>query len=162
MKTNKHFEVYSTFTITVLLSIIFSFTAIAQPKMMTPPDGSIMKVSKYTFDETVDILKGAIEEQNLMVIAVVDAQKMLRMAGKDVKGMKQIFYFHPKFMKRVMEANNWATIQIPLKFIVMERPDNKVVVRYFLSSKLLYSYEGEEDIAKELDSLINKIINEIL
>lgn len=145
--------------------LLFSFSLIqnlsAQGKMMKPSDGSIIKISKYDFNDTVDMLKGAIEEQNLMVIQVVDAQKMLRMAGKKVKGMKQIFYFHPKYMKRVMEANKLATIQIPLKFIVMEKPDGKVVVRYFLPSKLLGSYKGEEKIAKELDGLVDKIINEI-
>ena len=60
---------------------------------MKPKDGSSMAMSKYSYSETVDILKGAIEEQNLMVIHQIDAQKMLRMAGKQVGGMSQIFYF---------------------------------------------------------------------
>ncbi len=96
-----------------------------------------------------------------MVISDIDAQKMLRMAGKEVKGMRQIFYFHPKYMRQVMEANPAATIQIPLKFIVMERPDNKVMVRYFMPSTVLNQYQGEEEIAKELDGLVDKIIAEI-
>ena len=49
---------------------------------MMPKDGSTVKMSKYSFGETVDILTGAIEEQNLMVIHIIDGQKMLRMAGK--------------------------------------------------------------------------------
>jgi len=148
--------------ISLLTLLLLSMQAVfAQGAKMAPKDGSTIKMSKYSFDETVDILKGAIEEQNLMVIHVVDAQKMLRMAGKKVNGMKQIFYFHPKFMKRVMEANKSATIQIPLKFIVMEKPDGKVIVRYFQPSKLLSSYKGEEEIAGELDVLVNKIISEI-
>ena len=118
-------------------------------------------MSKYTLGETVNILKGAIEEQNLMVIHVVDGQKMLRMAGKNIKGMKQIFYFHPKFMRRVIEANKEAAIQIPLKFIVMEKPNGNVIVRYFKPSKVLNDYSGVEAISNELDSLVNIIINEI-
>ena len=55
-----------------------------------------------------------------------------------------------------MEANNEAAIQIPLKFIVMEKPDSKVIVRYFMPSKALASYSGEEAIAKELDGLVEK------
>lgn len=137
---------------------VFTQSAFAQ---MKPMDGSQMVMSKYSFDETVDILKGAIEEQNLMVIHVIDGQKMLRMAGKDVGGTKQIFYFHPKYMKKVMEANNEAAIQIPLKFIVMEKPDGKVILRYFMASKLLEGYKGEEAIAKELDGLINNIVKQV-
>jgi uncharacterized protein (DUF302 family) len=142
----------------VILALLMSQIAVAQ---MKPMDGSKMAMSKYSFSESMDLLKGAIEEQNLMVIHIVDAQKMLRMAGKQVKGMSQVFYFHPKYMKRVMEANSAATIQIPLKFIVMEKPDGKVVIRYFEPSELLNKYQGEEAISAELDSLVEKIVSEL-
>ena len=145
----------------VALLMIISQQAFAQKDKKMPKDGSLVKMSIYSFDETVDILKGAIEEQNLMVIFEIDAQKMLRMAGKETKGMKQIFYFHPKYMKRVIEANKAASIQIPLKFIVMEKPDGKVIVRYILPSKLLENYKGEELIANELDTLVATIVKEI-
>lgn len=155
-------QIVSTIKMSFLfLILIVAQTVFAQSGKMMPKDGSTVKMSKYSFAETVDILTGAIEEQNLMVIHIVDAQKMLRMAGKKVKGMKQIFYFHPKYMRKVMEANNEATIQIPLKFIVMEKPNGKVIVRYFMPSKVLAGYSGEEAIAKELDGLVDKIVHEI-
>lgn len=142
-----------------MLMGVFALNTVQAQKEMK--DGSSMVMSVYSFNETVDILKGAIEEQNLMVIHEVDAQKMLRMAGKEVNGMKQIFYFHPKYMRRVMEANPLATIQIPLKFIVMERPDKKVVLRFFKPSAVLANYEGEQEIANELDGLVANIIKEV-
>tara|TARA_R110002049_G_scaffold188846_5_gene357295 strand:- start:544 stop:972 length:429 start_codon:yes stop_codon:yes gene_type:complete len=124
-------------------------------------DGSMMSMSKLPFANTVSALTGAIEDSNLMVIKVVDAQKMLRMAGKKTKGMKQIFFFHPKFMKRVMEANKMATIQIPLKLIVMEKPDGKTVIRYFMPSTLLNKYKGEEKISAELDKILQGILAKV-
>jgi len=149
----------------VLMIGMVSFTASqqlqAKPKMMAPKDGSKITISNHNFNDTVDILKAAIENQNLMVITEVNAQKMLRMAGKKVNGMKQIFYFHPKYMRRVMEANKMATIQIPLKIIVMEKPNKKVVLRYFMPSTLLNQYKGEEKIAEELDKLVKKIMKEV-
>lgn len=149
----------------VLMVCMFSLTVAqqlqAKPKMMGPKDGSKITMSKHDFDNTVEILKGAIEDQNLMVITEINAQKMLRMAGKKVNGMKQILYFHPRYMKRVMEANKMATIQIPLKIIVIEKPDKKVVLRYFMPSALLNQYEGEEEISKELDGLVAKIVKEV-
>ena len=155
-------QIVTTIKSNIILLILISLSSVfAQAGKMMPKDGSTVRPSKYSFSETVDILKGAIEEQNLMVIHVIDGQKMLRMAGKEVKGMKQIFYFHPRFMKKVMEANNAATIQIPLKFIAMEKPDGKVIVRYFMPSFLLNNYKGEEKISKELDDLVSKIVNEI-
>jgi len=126
-----------------------------------PMGGAMMVSSKHSFNDTVDILKSAIEDQNLMVMFVLDGQKMLRLAGKKVKGMKQVFYFHPTYMRRVMEANKKAVIQIPLKFVVMEKPSGKVVLRYFKASTLLNQYKGEEKIAKELDGLIENIVKAI-
>lgn len=147
------------FTI-ALFCVLLSTTPLVWGQMK-PMGGSSVVMSKYSYGETMDILKGAIEQQNLMVIHEVDAQKMLRMAGKQVNGMSQVFYFHPKYMRRVMEANPAATIQIPLKFIVMEKPDKKVVIRYFKPSAVLNQYKGEEAISSELDGLVDKILAEV-
>lgn len=122
-------------------------------------DGSVMRISRKSFADTVASLKQAIEGENLMVIHVIDGQKMMRMAGKKIGPMNQIFFFHPRFMRRVWEANPMAGIQIPLKFIVMERPDRKVVIRYLKPSSLLGKYKGVEGIARELDRIVNKIVN---
>ncbi len=145
-------------SISVLAILLSASMTVAQ---MKPMDGSMMAKSIYSFSETVDLLKGAIENQNLMVIHEIDAQKMLRMAGKEVKGMRQVFFFHPKYMRQVMEANSEAVIQIPLKLIVMESPDGKAMVRYFMPSTVLKSYSGTEAITKELDGMVEKIINEV-
>lgn len=141
----------------IAIAGVFTQSAFAQ---MKPMDGSQMVMSKYSFSETVDMLKGAIEQQNLMVIHEVDGQKMMQMAGKKVGGMKQLFYFHPSYMAKVLEANEMAGIAIPLKVIVMEK-DGKTMVRYFLPSTTLKPYKGTEAIAKELDGKVAKVIAEI-
>jgi uncharacterized protein (DUF302 family) len=143
------------FALTLIAMVgVFTQSAYAQ---MKPADGSKMAISTYSFSETVDMVKGAIEQQNLMVIHVIDGQKMLKMGGKDVGGMKQLFFFHPSYMKKVIEANSMAAIVIPLKMIVMEK-DGKVIVRYFMPSTVLKPYKGTEAIAKELDTKMTKII----
>lgn len=144
-------------TASIALAVAFTTSVNAQ---MKPMDGSQMAMSKYSFGETVDLLKGAIEQQNLMVIQEVDGQKMLQMAGKKVGGMKQLFYFHPSYMKQVIEANEMAGIVIPLKIIVMEKGE-MVMVRYFMPSVTLKPYMGTEAIAKELDGKVAKVIAEI-
>ena len=66
-------------------------------KMMKAPEFHILTKSKYDFSDTVELLKTSIEEQNLMVINEVDPQKMLRLVGVQTKGMRQIFFFHPRY-----------------------------------------------------------------
>ena len=118
-----------------------------------------MRMTAKSFHETMSSLTQAIEAENLMVIHVIDGQKMMRMAGKQIGPVNQVFFFSPRYMRRVWEANQMAGIQIPLKFIVMEKPDKKVVIRYLNPSSLLGKYKGVEEIAAELDGIVEKIVD---
>jgi len=153
MKTTKQISK----NITLVIAFLATTLTFAQ---MKPMDGSKTAMSKHSFSETVNKVKGAIEDQNFMIIKEIDGQKMMRMAGKQTKGMKQLFFMSPKFMRKVAEANKMAVIQIPLKLIVME--NNKgVMIRYFLPSTLLANYKGTEAVAKQLDSMVVNIIAEV-
>ena len=76
----------------------------------------------------------------------IDAQKMLRMAKVKVSGMKQLLFFHPRYMKRIIESNALGTIEPPLKIAIMERPDGKVMVKYIKPSSMLGKYAGLSDL----------------
>jgi uncharacterized protein (DUF302 family) len=144
---------------TVMLILALATTSVTFAQMK-PMDGSKMTMSNYAFSETVNKVKSAIEDQNFMVIKEIDGQKMMRMAGKKTKGMVQLFFMSPQYMRKVAEANKMAVIQIPLKLIVME--NNKgVMIRYFLPSTLLANYKGTEATAKKLDGLVANILAEV-
>ena len=53
----------------LLLALVATSLTFAQLK---PMDGSKMAMSKYSFSETVNMVKSAIENQNLMVIKEID------------------------------------------------------------------------------------------
>ena len=143
----------------VLLTIAgMSIATSTQAQEMKPaPAFHTMVASQYGFDDTVSMLKGAMESENLMVINEIDPQKMLRMVGVKTKGIKQVFFFHPRFMERLRDANMHATIEPPLKVAVMETPTG-TVVKYIKPSHLLDPYEGVEDIGNELDALVAKVV----
>lgn len=130
-------------------------------KMMQLPDSQAMLASAYGFNETVDLLVGAIEEQNMMVVKEIDAQKMLRMANVKVGGMKQLLFFHPRYMKRIIETNALGTIEPPLKIAIMERPDGKVMVKYIKPSSMLGKYAGLGDLGGELDKIVAEIASAV-
>lgn len=158
MKRNQLFPIW--------LMTVFLIAALASPnavhaQKMTSPEFQVITPSKYAFSDTVDLLKGAIEAQNLMVIKEIDAQKMLRMVGVQTKGMKQLLFFHPRFMKSIMEINKQATIEPPLKIAVMEAPNGKVKVKYIRPSYLLGRYGGLDAVGTELDGVVAKIVGEV-
>ena len=157
-------------TIKVLLIIVltafhiddgYNSAAAQNKKMMKAPDFHVLTKSKYDFSDTVELLKTSIEEQNLMVINEVDPQKMLRLVGVRTKGMRQIFFFHPRYMKRIYETNKQASIEPPLKFVVMEMPDGKVMVRYIRPTYKFNPYIGLDKLAAELDELVAMIAKSV-
>lgn len=159
----------SMFLVTVLLlGALAGFQGLAaevgeqgKRRMVKPPDFHVMVMSKYGFDDTVAMLKGAIEQENLMLVHEIDAQRMLRMVSVRTKGMKQLLFFHPRYMKRIREANPHGTIEPPLKIAVMERPDGKVMVRYMKPSIQFGRYDGLGEIGGELESVIVKVLNSV-
>ncbi len=135
--------------------------SIAQQHGPAPPDFLVTLPSSFDFDDTVDILKGAIEQENLMVVHEIDAQRMLRMVEVQTGGMKQILFFHPRYMKRIIELNRHGAIVPPLKIAVMEMPNGRVMVRYDRPTHLFEAYDGLSELAAELEGVIQQILDEI-
>jgi uncharacterized protein (DUF302 family) len=147
--------------IATVLVLVASSPAYARQMGPAPPEFLVTTPSNYDFSDTVDLLKGAIEQQNLMVINEIDAQKMLRMVEMKSGGMKQIQFFHPRYMKAIIEKNRNGSIVPPMKIVVMEMPNGKVMVRYDRPTHMFESYEGLGDIASELEEITAAVVSEI-
>jgi uncharacterized protein (DUF302 family) len=140
-----------------LLFTIAGTTGVAA-QMTPPPDFLVTVPSSYEFDETVALLKQAIAGQNLMVVDEINPQQMLRLVGMRSAGMRQILFFHPRYMKAIIEANANGGIEAPLKVLVMERPDGKTVVRYHDLEHLFAPYDGLEDVVSEMQGAMEQIV----
>lgn len=147
--------------LTIFASGDFNSAAAQDKKMMKAPEYHVITKSIYDFSDTVELLKASIEAQNLIVIKELDPQKMLRLVGVKTAGMRQILFFHPHYMKRIYETNKLASIEPPLKIVVMEMPNGKVMVRYIKPSYKFNPYNGLNDLAAELDELIALVAESI-
>ena len=148
-------------------TLSFAFTAAAlagspaAAQQTPPPDFLVTVRSAQDFDATVATLKQAIEGENLMVVQELDPQQMLRLVGMRIPGMRQILFFHPRYMKQILETNGNGGIEAPLKVIVMERPDGRVMVRYHDPTHQFAPYDGLEEIATEFRGVIERIVASI-
>ncbi len=142
------------------LFALFLFAAgpAAAQEMRPPPDFQVTARSAYGFDETLARLRQAIEEENLMVVHEINPQQMLRMVGVRSGGMRQIMFFHPRYMKRIIESNRHAAIEPPLKLAVMETPDGGVMMRYIKPAYVFGRYGGLGELGSELEALVERIV----
>ncbi len=79
---------------------------------------------------TVERLRNAIEAAGLWVLQEIDPQAILAKGGHSIMPVRQILFFHPDLMVRLLEADPAALLEAPLKFAVMALPDGTVSVRW--------------------------------
>lgn len=124
---------------------------------------ALIKVkSKFNFDETVERLKKAIKTAELLLIHEINTQQILEQNGIIIKGFKQLLYFHPKYMKQLLDVQPESAIQAPLKFVVREEQDGETEVLYIKPTSLFSSYIELEELGKKLEKIVIEISTSII
>jgi uncharacterized protein (DUF302 family)/uncharacterized membrane protein YidH (DUF202 family) len=93
-------------------------------------NGIINKASKYSVDETVEKLKGILQEKGVTLFALVDHSGEAEKAGLKMRPTKLLIFGNPKGGTPVMVAAPSAAIDLPLKILVWEDAAGKVWASY--------------------------------
>lgn len=88
------------------------------------------ETSTVSFAAVVAALRREIECAGLLVLHEIDPQTILKNGGHTIGATRQILFFHPDLMVRLLEADQAALLEAPLKLAVMEQPRGAVVVRW--------------------------------
>ena len=114
-------------------------------------------VSKFGFEQTVELLERSINENGLKVISVIDAQANLKKIGVEIKGNKILEVFNPKLAREVFDNDLRAGIVPPLRIYIYEESDNThVTVQNAV--ELFSAFNGLLDTARRLDEMLNVVI----
>jgi uncharacterized protein (DUF302 family) len=79
---------------------------------------------------------------------------LLKRGGYAIRRTRQILFFHPRLMVRVLGADPSALLEAPLKIVVMEETDG--VTARWPAPQALFGRYGNEPLAKlgrELESI---------
>jgi uncharacterized protein (DUF302 family) len=117
--------------------------------------------SRFDFESTLDRLKQAIANHDLWLIHEINPEMLAARGGYAIAPARQLLVFHPRYLERLLVADPAAVPEIPLKLIVMSMPDNKVTVRYNTATVLLGRYPSLNQLAAELDALLDAVVSEI-
>lgn len=119
--------------------------------------GQAALLSAYPFAETVERLKAAIATEDLWVIAEIDPQMLLKRGGFAIPSTRQILYFHPRYMARLLASNAAAIVEAPLKFVIMDAPSGEVVLRYPEPKAAFARYDRMSSLSEELGTIAARI-----
>src|SRR3954464_10257891 len=86
--------------------------------------------SAYSFAETVQRLRAALEGKGFMIFAAIDQREAARSVGLDMPPTTLFIYGNPKGGTPLMLAAPDFGIELPLKLLVREEAGGKVLVVY--------------------------------
>jgi len=86
--------------------------------------------SSHSVDETVEKLKGILQEKGIALFALVDHSGAAIKAGMKMRPTKLLIFGNPKAGTPVMLAAPSSAIDLPLKILIWEDAQGKVWVTY--------------------------------
>jgi uncharacterized protein (DUF302 family) len=92
-------------------------------------------------------LREPIEAAGLWVLDEIDPQAPLARGGYAIGATRQILFFHPRLLARVLAADPAALLEAPLKLVALELPDGSVVVRW-IDPRAAFARYGDPALAE--------------
>src|ERR1700760_642979 len=104
-------------------------------------------------------LREAIEAADLWILHEIDPQLLLRRGGYEIGAARQILFFHPRYVVRMLEADPTSLPEAPLKFVLLAQPDGATALRWLdpAASFARYGNPVLTALGKELAELCEKL-----
>ncbi len=117
------------------------------------------RVSALPVADVVARLRKAIEAADFWVLHEIDPQMLLRRGGYAIGAARQILFFHPRLMARLLAADPAALLEAPLKFAILELPGGTVMVRWSdpAAAFARYGSRALADLGRELAAACKEI-----
>jgi uncharacterized protein (DUF302 family) len=93
-------------------------------------DNTIELISEFAFQPTLDRLSQAFEAAGMTVFARIDHQKAADLAGTSMSPATVLIYGNPRGGTPIMLQFPRAALDLPLKVLVREEPDGRVIISF--------------------------------
>jgi uncharacterized protein (DUF302 family) len=125
-------------------------TLLSEVTGMAQSNGLIQVPSHYSVDETVRRLEAAFAEKGLRVFALIDHSGEAEKAGLKMRPTRVVIFGSPKGGTPLMVAAPTLAIDLPLKALVAEDAQGKVLVTYNSPEYLKERHGVPEELIKNL------------
>jgi len=115
--------------------------------------------SKHGFNDTQTRLEAALKEKGLTIFAKIDHADGAQKAGMKILPATVTIFGNPKGGTPFMAASPESAIDFPLKALLREDADGKVLLSYITVSSIVSKYHimGQDELAGKLDELLAAI-----
>lgn len=88
------------------------------------------RIVRMPLADLVADLRTEIELADLWVLNEIDPQMLLARGGFAIRPARQLLFFHPRYVARLLAADPAALVEAPLKFVLASLPDGTVALRW--------------------------------
>jgi len=126
------------------------------------PDGYVEHVSPHGFDETLARLEHAIEHAGLTIFARIDHSGAARDVGLTMPPTIVLIYGNPRGGTPIMLAAPRAALDLPLRILVREGGDGRVLVGFHPIVVVMLAAGVTEELAMRLVPAQAKLVEAAL
>jgi len=91
----------------------------------------IKKMSQYDVPATLDRLEHALKEKGIAVVARVDHAVAAKKVDMELRPTQVLFFGNPKLGTPLMQSNQAAGLDLPMKVLAWEDEDGKKWLGYY-------------------------------
>jgi len=141
-----------------LLAALLLFNVQAQAQ------GPVSIETKQPFEIYVTKLKSAISANKMGLVSEACATCGAKSIGVEIAGNRVLMVFNPHFAVRMLKASIEAGVEAPLRLYVTQNDDGTARLSYHKASDVFapYGLKALDEMAKELDVILNKIAEDSL
>lgn len=134
-------------TLALLAGCVFSLSAVAQAP------GTITRTSKYPVAESMDRIEAAVKAANgFQVFSRIDFQALAATQGGKVRPAQLLLFGRGTILQPLLPQHPLTAIDLPLKVLVWEAEDGKVMLTYNTGEYLAqrHGVTGKDDLFKRV------------
>lgn len=118
--------------------------------MTNQSNGLVSIPAAHSVDETVEKLQGILQARGITLFALVDHSGEAAKAGMTMPPTKLLIFGSPRAGTPLMLASPSTAIDLPLKILVWQDPENNVWVSYNSPQYLLERHGFPADLLKNI------------
>jgi uncharacterized protein (DUF302 family) len=135
-----------------LLSVIATILILSYAPAMAAEPPLVVKASKLGVRESIDSLAAALKAGGVEVTARVDHAAAAKAAGMELRPTEVIIFGNPKLGTPLMQADQRAGLDLPMKAVAWQDSDGKVFIAYTDPAALAarYRWDGTDQVLKAM------------
>lgn len=125
--------------------------------------GLITRPSSHSMPITLDLLKAAIEEMDLKIIEEIDHAAAAAKNGLQLRPTTVLLFGNPRVGTKLMQADQRAGLDLPLRMLVWEQEGEKVFISYYNPQQLaeVYALKDQKDVVQKMQGVFEKLAQKV-